>query len=201
MRRQAKVDTQESPEPSLEQVIGATIRRARTKNGLSIHELTKLANISVSMLSRIENGHTSASLATLSAVASALNISLATLFHDARRSHESTFVKAGEGLLVQRHDNPIGHKFQLLGHAFHSEIDVEPYLITLTEETEEIPLIVHEGIEFIYMLEGQMIYQEGDRTYDMYPGDSLYFDPSSPHGPVRLVSVPVVMLTVISAIS
>ena len=197
----AKEEAESDKPQSLERVIGNTIRRARTKRGLSIHQLAKSAGISVSMLSRIENGHTSASLSTLNSLANALGISLANLFHDSRQSHESTFVKAGHGLVVQRHDNPIGHKFQLLGHAFHSEIAVEPYLITLTEEAEKFPAIVHEGIEFIYMIEGQMIYQEGDRTYDMCAGDSLYFDPSAPHGPVRLVKLPVVMLTVISAIS
>ena len=103
--------------------------------------------------------------------------------------------------MIQRHDNSIGHQFQLLGHAFHSEINLEPYLITLTEEAEEFPPIVHEGIEFIYIIEGEMTYQEGERTYRMCPGDSLYFDPTAPHGPVELVTLPIVMLTVISTLS
>ena len=185
----------------LEQMLGETIRRARKKKSLSVHELSRIANISVSMLSRIENGHTSPSLSTLKSLSDALGISLANLFQNVRQSHESTFVKSGQGLIVQRHDNRIGHQYQLLGHTFHSDIKLEPYLITLTEKTEEFPLIFHEGIEFMYVLEGELKYQEGDRTYHMHPGDSLYFDPSSPHGPVELVTVPVKMLTVIGALN
>ncbi|MDE0511194.1 MAG: XRE family transcriptional regulator [Gammaproteobacteria bacterium] len=185
----------------LERMLGETIRRARKKKNLSVQELSGIAEISVSMLSRIENGHTSASLSTLKSLSDALNISLANLFQNVRQSHESTFVKSGQGLTVQRHDNRIGHQYQLLGHTFHSDIKLEPYLITLTEKAEEFPLIFHEGIEFMYILEGEMIYQEGDRTYHMCPGDSLYFDPSSPHGPLELISVPVKMVTVISALN
>ena len=186
---------------ALEQSIGETIRRARKKKNLSVHELSNTAEISVSMLSRIENGHTSASLSTLKSLSDALDISLANLFQNLRQSHESTFVKSGRGLTVQRHDNRIGHQYQLLGHVFHSDIKLEPYLITLTKETEEFPLIFHEGIEFMYILEGEMMYQEGERTYHMCPGDSLYFDPSAPHGPVELISLPLKMLTVIGALN
>lgn len=185
----------------LEQMLGETIRRARKKKKLSVHELSDIADISVSMLSRIENGHTSASLSTLKSLSDALNISLANLFQNVRQSHESTFVKSGQGLTVQRHDNRIGHQYQLLGHTFHSDIKLEPYLITLTEKSEEFPLIFHEGIEFMYVLEGELKYQEGERTYHLCPGDSLYFDPSSPHGPVELITVPVRMVTVISALN
>ena len=188
-------------EPDMETVIGGAVRRIRKKKNLSVHELSKMAGISVSMLSRIENGHTSASLSTLNALAQSLNISLANLINDLRRSNESTFIKSGQGLQVQRHDNRIGHQYQLLGHAFHSSIKLEPYLITLTEESEEFPMIFHDGIEFMYILEGEMVYREGNRTYHMCPGDSLYFDPSAPHGPVKLISLPVKFLTLISAIN
>jgi uncharacterized cupin superfamily protein len=34
----------------------------------------------------------------------------------------------------------------------------------------------HAGVEFIYMLSGNVRYQHSDRTYLMEPGDALFFD-------------------------
>ena len=53
---------------------------------------------------------------------------------------------------------------------------VEPYLITLTHESDVFPTFQHAGLEFLYMLEGNVVYRHGDKTYDMHPGDALFFD-------------------------
>ena len=74
---------------------------------------------------------------------------------------------------------------------------MEPYLVTLTEESEVFPLFQHEGVEFIYMLSGEVVYRHGDRTYRLIPGDSLFFDADAPHGPEELVEVPILLLSVI----
>ena len=51
---------------------------------------------------------------------------------------------------------------------------VEPYLITLTHETDVFPTFQHAGLEFLFMLEGNVVYRHGDKTYDMHPGDALF---------------------------
>ena len=53
----------------------------------------------------------------------------------------------------------------------------------LTDESEEFPLFQHAGTEFIYMLEGEVIYQHADEQFRLRPGDSLFFDGDVPHGP------------------
>jgi mannose-6-phosphate isomerase-like protein (cupin superfamily) len=58
-------------------------------------------------------------------------------------------------------------------------------------------MLVHEGIEFMYILAGSLVYRVADRTYDMSPGDSLCFDAGSPHGPEKLVNTPIKLLAVI----
>ena len=90
-----------------------------------------------------------------------------------------------------------GHQYQLLGHSVGKSISVEPYLITLTEESEVFPLFQHPGMEFIYMLEGGMTYMHGDRSYRLAPGDSLFFDADAPHGPEDLDRLPIRFLSVI----
>ena len=73
----------------------------------------------------------------------------------------------------------------LLGHAPHGDLTVEPYLITLQDSSDVFPVFQHDGLEFIYMLEGEVVYRHGDKSYILEPGDSLFFDANAPHGPGR----------------
>jgi transcriptional regulator with XRE-family HTH domain len=148
------------------------------------------------MLSKIENGLTSPSLATLKALAATLNVPFTALFQKFEESHSATFVKAGQGLKIERRGTRNGHQYQLLGHSPDKPIAVEPYLITLTHESEVFPLFQHEGLEFLYMLEGRMTYRHGGDAYPMEPGDSLFFDAEVPHGPEAL-EPPIRFLSVI----
>lgn len=76
-----------------------------------------------------------------------------------RRSEEvrnASFVKAGEGVELERRGTRAGHQYNLLGHIGQnaSGVVVEPYLITLTADLDIFPTFQHEGLEFLYMLEG-----------------------------------------------
>jgi len=44
----------------------------------------------------------------------------------------------------------------------------------------------HSGVEFIYMLEGQVRYRHGSEIYTLNPGDALLFDSGADHGPEAL---------------
>src|SRR5262245_10777316 len=65
---------------SLESGIGAEVRRLRKSLDLTVTELGVAAGISSGMLSKIENGAISPSLATLDALAKALNVPISRLF-------------------------------------------------------------------------------------------------------------------------
>jgi len=181
----------------LEIAIGREIRNFRTKMGLTIAELAKLADLSSGMLSKIENGNTSPSLATLRALSRSLNIPVTAFFRKYEEDRDASFVPAGEGLIIERRGTRAGHQYQLLGHTVGKSISVEPYLITLTEESEVFPLFQHPGMEFLYMLEGSMLYMHGDKSYRMNPGDSLFFDADAPHGPEDLYELPIRFLSII----
>ena len=75
---------------------------------------------------------------------------------------------------------------------------IEPYLVTLTEESEVFPLFQHAGIEFIHLLSGEVVYRAADTTYHLRPGDSLLFDGDVAHGPEKLIELPIRMLAIIS---
>ncbi|MFP4350491.1 MAG: helix-turn-helix domain-containing protein [Thermodesulfobacteriota bacterium] len=181
----------------LEVAIGREIRGFRKKMGLTIAELAKLAGLSTGMLSKIENGNASPSLATLQSLSKALNIPVTAFFRKYEEERDASFVRAGEGLVIERRGTRAGHQYQLLGHSVGKTISVEPYLITLTVESEVFPLFQHPGMEFLYVLEGKMIYMHGDKSYPLSPGDSLFFDSDAPHGPEELIDLPIRFLSII----
>lgn len=181
----------------LEQAIGREVRTFREKLGLNLSELAHAAGMSVGMLSKVENGMTSPSLGSLQALSRALQVPVTALFRSYEESHEATFVKAGQGLTIERRGTRAGHQYQLLGHTVHGPLTVEPYLITLAEESDVFPTFQHAGLEFLYMLEGEVGYRHGGKTYTLTPGDSLFFDSLAPHGPEELRQLPIRFLSVI----
>ena len=74
---------------------------------------------------------------------------------------------------------------------------MEPYLITLTDDSDVFPLFQHAGQELIYIIKGKIGYRHGDKVYQMKVGDSLFFDADAPHGPEELIKVPIKFLSVI----
>lgn len=182
----------------LEEAIGREVKRNREKVGLTISELAKAAEMSAGMLSKIENGATSPSLASLQALCKALQIPITHLFKGYEEFRDATFVKAGQGLTIERRGTRAGHQYNLLGHSPHGSVMVEPYLITLTKESDTFPAFQHAGMEFLFMLEGNVVYRHGEETYDMHPGDALFFDAEAPHGPEELKKLPAKYISVIS---
>ncbi len=175
----------------LADAIGAQIREFRKQLKMTVADAAKQADLSPGMLSKIERGITSPSLNTLAAIANALNVPVTAFFRKYEEQRDCTFVKSGHGLEIKRYGTRAGHVYRLLGHNIGGRVNAEPYLITLTDESEVFPLFQHQGVEFIYMLEGEVIYRHANQTYRLQPGDSLYFDSDAPHGPEELISLPI----------
>ena len=192
-------DTTRGPDGhDLEKYIGQEIRKHRRRANMTLLELAQRAGLSQGMMSKIENGQTSPSLGTLSALADALSIPLSALFTPLDVSRDVSYVPAGDGLEIDRRGTRAGHVYTLLGHGVRGPVTVEPYLITLREDSENFGEFQHEGVEFIYMLEGEVVYRHGSRSFRLRPGDSLFFDAIAPHGPVQLTRLPCRYLSIIT---
>lgn len=187
-------------ENNLEIAIGHEVRAFRKKLGITGADLASATGISLGMLSKIENGNTSPSLTTLQSLARALGVPVTAFFRRFEEVRNAVFVKAGEGVAIERRGTRAGHQYSLLGHIGNSAsgVQVEPYLITLTADSDVFPAFQHDGMEFIYMLEGEVKYRHGDKLYTMLPNDSLFFDADAPHGPEVLVKLPIRFLSIIS---
>jgi mannose-6-phosphate isomerase-like protein (cupin superfamily) len=132
---------------------------------------------------------------TASEVAQAAGLSALFMKFDQKR--DATFVKAGQGLTIDRRGTRAGHRYELLGHSVHAPVKIEPFLITLDETSDAYPVFQHAGYEFIYMLSGAVTYRHADRSYLLQPGDSLFFDSEAPHGPEELRRLPARYLSII----
>jgi transcriptional regulator with XRE-family HTH domain len=183
---------------SLEQAIGAQVRAHRTRLGLKAADLAAAAGISGSLMSKIETGQVSASLSTLQAVATALNVPLAQFFAAAEDQRDCSYVRQGQGVVIERRGTKAGHQYTLLGHSVSGELVVEPYLITLSREAVPYTAFQHEGVELIHMLTGRVVYRHADKTYDLGPGDTLMFDAKAAHGPEELTELPMTYLSIIT---
>lgn len=189
-----------SCENLLEVAIGREVHAFRAKLGITVSDLASAAGLSNGMLSKIENGLISPSLTTLQSLSRALGVPVTAFFRRFEEKRGAVFVKAGEGLAIERRGTRNGHQYHLLGHTFDrsSRVVVEPYMITLTAESDVFPLFQHAGLEFLYMLEGEVVYRHADKLYRLQPGDSLFFDADAPHGPEELRQLPIRFLSIIS---
>lgn len=198
--RQDPHSTRDDREKVLEVAIGREVRAFRRQKGITVADLAELTGLSIGMLSKIENGNTSPSLTTLQALSHALSVPLTAFFRGFEEHREAVHTPAGQGVETERAGTRAGHQYNLLGHigSNASGVMVEPYLITLTHESDIFPAFQHGGIETIYMLEGELQYRHHDTLYHLKPGDTLFFDADAPHGPEVLEKLPARYLSIIA---
>ena len=183
-------------EDAITQAIGGRLREERRRLGLTLQDVADRAGLSLGMISKIENAQTSPSLRTLARLSQALEIPVTTFFRGFEEERDASYVRAGDGIELVRQGTRHGHRYELLAAAKGAQRRVQPFLVTLTEQRESFPLFQHDGVEFLYALEGSVVYRYGRHTYDMDPGDSLMFDGQIPHGPERLSVLPARFLSI-----
>jgi len=183
----------------LEQYLGMQIKRQRLAQELKIADVARIAGISQGMLSKIENAQVSTSLETLSRLCDVLGMPMSKLFSQYdQQGSGALLVKQGEGMEVVRRGTEKGHTYHLLNHTRGPKKSFEAYMITMDDASEEFPTFSHPGTEFIHLLEGELIYRHGNLLYPMHAGDSLTFDGEVPHGPEKLVEVPIRLLSIMN---
>lgn len=184
-------------QPRIEDGIGAALRNLRQSRGQSARWVAERAGISAAMVSRIENGLVSPSIATLEALARTLEVPIATLFREARPQHSDyTLVRHGEGLKSTRiTDN---HRHEYVNLALHSRKDIrfQARHVTLLREGGPPPNYVGHGVVFVQALAGEAVYLYGKQRFTLRAGDSLSVDAELNHGFVEVITPEFEFLTV-----
>lgn len=198
-KRRAKSHSGQTPHDStLQAALGQVVREFRRLKGFGISDLAQRAELSPGMVSKIENGVISPSLGSIRALARALEVPVTSLFREFDEITDATFVRAGQGLRVNRDGLSLQHEYQVLGQTTAKGIVVEPYLMAYGKDSKVLPFLHRSGTQFIYMLEGKLRYRHGKSVYLMSEGDSLLFQADVPHGPEELIRKPVRYLSVLS---
>lgn len=170
--------------------VGQQIRERRRFVGMTIAELSSATGISVSNLSKIENAQVSPTLQSLGELSSCLGVPISTFFKGFDDEGQLYHIPKGKGMLMARPGKSGGHTYELLAnntgqvHAFQS------YLVTLEEQNKQRATFTHNGMEFLYMLAGDMEYRYGTRHLTVHEGDTVIFDGRTPHGPEKIVRSP-----------
>lgn len=157
--------------------VGHRLREVRTEQGLSIRALAEQSGLNVNTLSMIENGKTSPSVSTLQQAATALNIPITKFFTVETPPQRIVFLKAHERNLADFAYGTLAD----LGAGF-SRPGVEPFIVDLQigADSGDTP-IVHTGLEFVFCLQGRILYEVDSQPYALEPGDSLLFEAHLPH--------------------
>jgi len=186
--------------PDMERALGLhiaeRIREYRQQLGMSGTQLADASALSRGMLSKLENGQVSPSLATLVRLSAALQVPVTAFFRGLDEERDVLLVKAGQGMDISHRGSRAGHRYQLLGNMRGPNKRMEPVLVTLLERTEVFPLYQHAGTELLYVLSGKMEYFVGGAEYTLEAGDALQFDGEVSHGPRRLLSLPTQFLSI-----
>ncbi|TLN00466.1 helix-turn-helix domain-containing protein [bacterium] len=162
--------------------LGDRIRKARETHNLTIQELSNRTGIDTDILKRIEANKMTPPLGELVKLGKALETRMSFLISPGT-DKPMTIVRADQRKEVSRHAGRssvrYGYFYESLAPEKANRL-MEPFMITLTLSDEVKPSI-HDGQEFLFVLEGQMMAQVGDQKEYLKPGDAVYYDSSEPH--------------------
>jgi transcriptional regulator with XRE-family HTH domain len=163
--------------------IGSKLRQLRLKKKIALVDLGRHTGLSASMISQLENGKLVPTLPTLARIAMVFDVGLDFFFSDKRRRRLFSVVRADERMrFPERSDSPTpGYYFECLAFSAQDK-SLQAYLAEFPAiSAEEVSEHLHEGAEFLHVLEGSVAIRYQDDEYVMNSGDSVYFDSSVPH--------------------
>lgn len=155
------------------------IRSLRRLQKRTLKDIASRCGFTISLLSKIESGKTNPPVATLTKIASALGVTLADLLEG---PHGETTVATHARKLRDRTPSATdkGYAFHLLAAERSGKL-MQPFLFVAEKGKVKSGAMSHDGEEFVYVLQGRMLYRVGDVSYTLGPGDSLYFNAEEEH--------------------
>lgn len=155
--------------------IGKKIKQLRTMYNLTQEELANRLELTKGYISQLENDLTEPSISTLEDIVLALGTNLSDFFKDEAVEEQIVFRK--EDYFIK--ENPGYSITWLITNAQKNEM--EPILVTIQPKCQTDIDYPHEGQEFGYVLEGEVLLSLGNRRYRLKKGESFYYDSSVNH--------------------
>ncbi len=174
-------DISEEEQPDVEG-IGIRIRTLREEKGLSLEELSNMTGFDIDFLSDIENHKVQPQLGTIIKLSKALDSAFGRLVSGVGDKLYS-ITRKGDQKIVSRSTSRKGEKKMYSYKSLAPEVKgrhMEALIVQLEVAPDE-EISIHEGEEFIYVLSGEASLKIGDDTFELEPGDSVYYLSTTPH--------------------
>ena len=174
-------DISKSTPKSVEE-IGIRIKSIREEKGLSLDQLSKLTGFDVELLSNIESSKVQPQLGTIIKLSKALDSAFGRIVSGVGDKLYSV-TRKNEQKIVSRSTSRKGRKQLYTYKSLAPEVKgrhMEALIVQL-EENPEDEMSVHEGEEFIYVLDGTVLLNIGGDKFELEPGDSAYYLSTTPH--------------------
>lgn len=162
--------------------VGQRIRALRRDKGLSLDELSQMTGFAADLLAAIEETRVQPQLGTVIKLSKALDSAFGRLVSGVG-DRLYAITRKGERRPVSRSTSNSGQQNLYTYKSLAPEVKgrhMEALIVQL-EENPEGELSVHDGEEFIYVLEGTVQVRIGIERFDLEPGDSVYYLSTTPH--------------------
>ncbi len=162
--------------------IGIRIKNIREEKGLSLDELSKLTGFDVELLSNMEQNKIQPQLGTVIKLSKALDSAFGRIVSGVGDKLYSV-TRKNERTKISRSTSHKGEKqvYTYMGLAPEVKGRHMEALIVRLEENPEDDMSVHDGEEFIYVLDGLVALKIGADSFELEPGDSVYYLSTTPH--------------------
>lgn len=162
--------------------IGKRVRTLREEKGLSLDELSKMTGFNIELLANIEDSKIQPQLGTVIKLSKALDSAFSRLVSGVGDKLYSVTRKQDQKI-ISRSTSRKGKKQVYTYKSLAPEVKgrhMEALIVQL-EENPDKEMSIHAGEEFIYVLNGQVVLDIGEDTYQLEPGDSIYYLSTTPH--------------------
>ncbi len=162
--------------------VGDRILRIREEKDLSLDEISKMTGFDVEFLSKIENKELQPQLGTVIKLSKALDSAFGRLVSGVGEKLYS-ITRKDERRTISRSTSKKGQKQIYTYKSLAPDVKgrhMEAFLVQLEEDPEK-EISLHEGEEFIFVLDGEVILEIGEDKFVLEPGDSAYYLSTTAH--------------------
>lgn len=167
--------------------LGQRIREARLARGMSLRETASRAGISPSLLSQVETGKVQPSVSTLYAVVTCLYLSVDDLLDHRpgieapRRPRPGDPVqRAAQTPVITMENGVTWHGLKVMSAGDHVDGVLATYGPHAASSVDDSHMR-HAGVEYGYLISGELTLKLDFESYVLRAGDSFCFDSMRPH--------------------
>lgn len=174
-------DISESASAQIEDV-GQRIRVIREQKNISLDALSQMTGFDVELLTKIENAEVQPQLGTVIKLSKALDSAFGRLVSGVG-SKLYSITRRGDQKIVSRSTSHKGQKKAYTYRSLAPEVQgrhMEALIVQLEAVADPEPS-VHDGEEFVYVIDGTVALTVGDDSFDLQHGDSAYYLSTTPH--------------------